>query len=104
MKYNLFKALIFDFLWRTRNPHADIEIDGWVRATMRYCFPDWVEWTTEVTMKDVDSQVEELKKEWAKDDPKPEIIEHPSDGSEAQELLGGALEIKSPWSRDGDQG
>jgi len=28
---------------------------------------------------------------------KPIIIEHPSDGSRAQDLLGGELEIKAPW-------
>jgi len=26
------------------------------------------------------------------------MVEHPADGSKAQELLGGAMEIRSPWS------
>jgi hypothetical protein len=25
------------------------------------------------------------------------LVEHPPDGSAAQELLGGAMEIRSPW-------
>ena len=32
--------------------------------------------------------------------PKPIIIEHPPDGSRAQELLGGAIEIKAPYKTD----
>jgi len=27
------------------------------------------------------------------------IVEHPPDGSKAQEVLGGAMEIRSPWSK-----
>jgi hypothetical protein len=40
-------------------------------------------------------------KNWDKQEPtKFEVIEHESDGSKAQELLGGAMEIKSTWRRD----
>jgi len=48
-------------------------------------------------MSDVDEQIESIQKEWASEDPKPTIIEHESNGSAAQELLGGPLEIKAPW-------
>ena len=27
------------------------------------------------------------------------MVEHPADGSKAQEVLGGAMEIRSPWSQ-----
>jgi hypothetical protein len=27
------------------------------------------------------------------------LVQHPADGSKAQELLGGAIEIRSPWSQ-----
>jgi hypothetical protein len=88
---------------------------------MDNCFPDWVEWKTELTMKDVDRQTEDLKQQWR--DAENEsirkkvsnifsesevtthdentgavLIEHPPDGSKAQDLLGGTMEIKSPWS------
>jgi len=32
----------------------------------------------------------------------PHFIEHPSDGSEAQELLGGAIELKNDFLQDDD--
>ena len=49
--------------------------------------------------RDVDTAIEEF----TSDLPsviieEPIFIEHKSDGSEAQELLGGAMELKSPWS------
>jgi predicted metal-dependent phosphoesterase TrpH len=70
-------------------------------------------------MEEVDKQVEEIKEEWKQEElqatleraqeafPEAEVslhndqgavlIEHPPDGSKAQDLLGGAMEIKSPW-------
>ena len=71
-------------------------------------------------MRSVDEQAESIKEQWRDDeneairekvsnifsDAKVTIhneqgavlIEHPPDGSKAQELLGGSMEIKSPWS------
>ena len=98
MKYNALNAIIYDILWRVCDNYPSLRQNPLIKQIMDHCFPDWVEWKTETTMKDVDRQVEEIKEEWAKDDPKPEYIEHSPDGSKAQELLGGAMEIKSPWS------
>lgn len=72
-----------------------------VRMIREYCFPDWVAWKTEQTMAKVDRQIVEITKEWEVQDAakyiKPIIVEHKPDGSRAQELLGGTLEIKAPW-------
>ena len=65
--------------------------------------PDWVEWKTEATMQDVDRQVEDLHKQWAiaeQTEQAPVITEKPSDGSAAQELLGGELRIRAPWVQE----
>jgi hypothetical protein len=93
-----------------------------VAQILEHCFQDWVQWKTESTMQDVDRQVEEIKETWKEQENQkivedfqeryPEakvtlhdantgavLIEHPPDGSEAQSLLGGAMEIKSPWSK-----
>jgi hypothetical protein len=120
-KYNLLNAVIYELLLSVRDLFPGVIHNTWVALLMSHCFPDWVEWKTEKTMKGVDRQVEEVTKEWqAQDNQKvvekfqevypeakvtvhdPEtgavLIEHPPDGSEAQELLGGAMEIRSPWS------
>jgi hypothetical protein len=81
------------------------ELNQWVRMVRHYCFPDWVEWKTERTMKSVDSQIEEIQEMMAAEDHekyvKPIVIEHTPDGSKAQDLLGGTLQIKAPWVDNG---
>ena len=51
-------------------------------------------------MKNVDKQVDKIQEQWNEEDRSqdPIIIEHKPDGSKAQELLGGTMEIKSPWT------
>lgn len=72
-----------------------------VKMIRENCFPDWVAWKTEQTMAKVDRQIVEITKDWEVKDHdtyvKPIIIEHQPDGSKAQDLLGGTLEISSPW-------
>lgn len=85
---------------------------------MKYCFQDWVEWKAETTMASVDQQAEKLKQDWKaqenqkflqqvqKENPNCKVtihdpatgsvfIQHPPDGSLAQSLLGGDMEIRS---------
>lgn len=58
-------------------------------------------------MKNVDRQIAEIQDamQYEHDQKyvKPHIIEHAPDGSKAQELLGGALQIKAPWADDGNE-
>lgn len=125
MKYNLLNAIIYDVLWRLCDSFPSLRGKKWVRFLMDNCFPDWVEWKTELTMKDVDRQAEDLKQQWRDEEneairekvsklfPDAEVtthneqgavlIEHPPDGSKAQDLLGGIMEIKSPWSLPDDE-
>jgi len=121
MKYNALNAVIYDILWRVCDNYPSLRQNPLIKRIMDHCFPDWVEWKTETTMKNVNRLVEEVKNEWRKEENEavrekfqeayPEakvtthdevtgavLIEHPPDGSKAQELLGGAMEIKSPWS------
>lgn len=72
-----------------------------IKMIRSHCFLDWVEWKTEQTMAKVDRQIVEITKDWEVQDHdtyiKPIITEHKPDGSKAQDLLGGTLEISSPW-------
>lgn len=72
-----------------------------IKMIRSHCFPDWVAWKTEQTMAKVDRQIVEITKEWEVQDHdtyiKPIIIEHQPDGSKAQDLLGGTLQISAPW-------
>jgi hypothetical protein len=125
MTYNVLNAIVYDVLWRFCESYPSLRSNTLVKMAMAHCFPDWVLWKTELTMKDVDRQTESLKEEWQKEENEairekfqeafPDakvtthneqgavLIEHPPDGSKAQELLGGAMEIKSPWSLPEDK-
>ena len=120
-KYNLLNAIVYEILRVLTEHWPDLKRNPWVTRALAYCFPDWVEWKTEKTLKGVDRQAEKITKEWQEQDNQkvvdkfqevyPEakvtvhdsntgavLIEHPPDGSKAQDLLGGAMEIRSPWS------
>lgn len=96
-----------------------------IKRILENCFQDWVNWKTQDTMRSVDKQTEEIKEQWKKEDNEkiverakemfPDakvslydedrgavLIEHPPDGSIAQSLLGGAMEIRSPWLINAD--
>lgn len=121
MKYSLLNAIVYDILWRLCEAYPSLRPNSLVKMAKDHCFPDWVEWKTEMTMKSVDSQVEDLKAQWNTQEnqkivhkvqeayPNSRVtlhdeqtgavrIEKPSDGSEAQNRLGGEIRIKSPWS------
>ena len=120
MSYNVLNAIAYDVLWRLCDSFSSLRSNTLVKMAMAHCFPDWVLWKTELTMKDVGRQTDKLKEQWRDEENEatrqkfqeslPDskvttyneqgavLIEHPPDGSKAQELLGGTIEIKSPWS------
>lgn len=57
-------------------------------------FPTWVDYKTYHTMRSVDRQIEEI---W-----KPSEIDKPifTEEEHGETLLGGSMELKSPWSDD----
>ncbi len=122
MKYSLLNAIIYEVCRILIENGTLSRNNSIVARILEHCFPDWVEWKTEMTMKDVDRQTEKIKADWKEQENQnivkefqekyPEakvtlhdtntgavLIEHPPDGSKAQELLGGTIEIKSPWSK-----
>jgi hypothetical protein len=122
MKYNLLNALLYEICLAIVEYKPELKRNWVIDKILEHCFQDWVAWRTEQTMRDVDQQAEDLKVKWKEEENKliverfqkqyPEakvtlhdentgavLIEHPPDGSKAQELLGGAMEIKSPWSK-----
>ena len=101
MKYNLVNAVAYEITEMLLSMDPRWQSNHWVKLIRAYSFPDWVMWKTERTMADVDKQVEEIQQAMEKHDYetyiKPIVIEHEPDGSKAQELLGGTLQIKAPW-------
>ena len=102
MRYNIWNAVAYEVTNLLINHDNRWHNNSIVKMIRSHCFLDWVEWKTEQTMTEVDQQVVEIQKEWKRIDDykyvKPIVIEHKPDGSKAQELLGGMLEIRAPWS------
>jgi hypothetical protein len=59
-------------------------------------FKFWVEWKTELTMRDVDKQIEEMFLEPEVD---PPVF---SEELEGETPLGGKLELRAPWLDEDD--
>lgn len=99
--YSVFAALVYELLSSLIVLFPSLKTNIWALRILKHCKDDWVSWKTENTLHKVDKQIEQIQKVWAseKKDNK-EFIRHNPDGSKAQELLGGTIEIKSKWQRD----
>ena len=98
MNYDPIKALIYEFLRGVSEGKPFLRGNLLVKAFMNGCFDDWTLWRTAVTMSDVDMQAASIVERWDADsEAEFELIEHAPDGSKAQDLLGGAMEIKASW-------
>lgn len=99
--YNFWFALTYELVQELVQHFVSLRQNKIIKQILIYCKEDWVLWKTELTLKKIDLEVEQLKKDWEKEEPpKFLIIEHEPDGSKAQQLLGGELEIKSTFKRE----
>lgn len=103
--------------------NSSLALNPIIKRILEECFQDWVNWKTADTMDSVDRQTAQIQEQWKKEENQkivekaqemfPDakvslhdentgavLIEHPSNGSLAQSLLGGTLEIRSPWLLD----
>lgn len=101
MKYNIWNAVAYEVCQLLIDHDPEWRKNFIVKKILSHSFLDWVNWRTERTMKTVDHQVKQIHFEWDAKNPrqsKPTYIEHEANDSEAQQLLGGAIEIRSAWS------
>lgn len=101
--YRLWAAVAYELLRLLCDHGSSLWHHPVIKALMEAWRPDWVEWKTKSTMQDVDQQVDELHERWAaaeRIEQAPIITEKPSDGSNAQQLLGGEMRIRAPWVQE----
>lgn len=105
--YNIWNAAAYEITNIIIEYNRKMEMNPWIKQIRLHCFPDWVAWKTERTMKSVDKQLNEIRsqldQEYEEKYVKPIIIEHKPDSSRAQQLLGGELHIKAPWLDHGNK-
>ena len=100
-KYNFWFAITYEILNDLADHFKSLKQNKIVKLILNYCKHDWILWKIESTLASVDIQAEQIKKSWEKTDPpRYLVIEHEPDGSKAQELLGGAIEIKSNFKKE----
>ena len=99
--YRLWAALVHELARLVCDERPNLRHRWWVKALLAETHPDWVEWKTELAMREVDQQIAELHQLWDQEQAKaqaPVITKAAPDGSKAQQLLGGELRIRAPWS------
>lgn len=99
--YRLWAALVHELARLVVDERPSLRHRWWVRALLDTTRPDWVEWKSELAMRDVEQQIAELHQLWDQEQAKaqaPVITEAAPDGSKAQQLLGGELRVRAPWS------
>ena len=99
--YNIWFALCYELIHGISEYYPNLKKYKLIKMLLNYCKHDWVLWRIESTLANVDKDINRLKRDWeAQESPKATYIEHPPDGSKAQELLGGAMEIRSNFKRE----
>jgi hypothetical protein len=99
--YSFWLAITYEIVLALSDHYKALKRNKIIKMILDYCRHDWILWKVQETLSDVDKKAKEIVKEWEKEEPKKyTIIEHKPDGSKAQELLGGTLEIKSNFRRD----
>ncbi len=96
--YSIWGALFVEFFLVLTRAKPELKKNKFLAKMAQYWWPDWAEWKTERTMNGVDDQAADLVKAWEEQDTAgPIYTEEPSDGSKAQELLGGPMRSRRPW-------
>ena len=94
--YNFWLAICYEITKALTEHFKGLRRNKIVKLILNYCKHDWVLWRIESALRDVDKQIDELHREWDRQEkPKSEYYELPPDGSKAQELLGGEMGIRS---------
>jgi hypothetical protein len=98
--------------------HPPLAFNPLIKRILEENFQDWVEWKVAETMNSVDRQVSSIQEQWRAEENKEIVertqemfpdskvvlhdektgtvfIEHAADGSQAQSILGGAMEIRT---------
>ena len=103
MDYNKLNALVYEAIQFISRFWPSIKLNPLVKLALENCLEDWVEFRTQVTLKELDEDIEELHAQWDQEEAEHfeyVFTEEEPDGSEAQKLLGGPMRLSAPWNSD----
>lgn len=99
--YNKLNALTYEIIQFLLIFYPKLIFNPWIKRTLEWCRVDWVEFRTQIVMTEVDKQLEDIYDLWEEEEYAKYLnsfyTEEEPDGSEAQNLLGGAMRRTSWW-------
>mgnify|MGYP006908311724 FL=1 len=102
MQYNRFNAFLYELILFIDRLRPGFKNKPWVQKICQNCLDDWAEFRTQVTMAELDEDIEEIHAAWDREEAEhfePLFYEEPPNESEAQRLLGGPMGLKAPWKK-----
>jgi ribosomal protein L15 len=80
----LINALCYELAMAAIERWPKLAFFPWMKLLLAHCRPFWAEWKTQITLKKVDEQAEQLKEQWEKEE-----REHKAEAlaTKAQELF-----------------
>lgn len=72
----------------------------WLRAIHANWFDIWVAWKTDLTMRDVDRQAQQIVDDWYADKPGPVDDHFYREVMEGETPLGGEMRLTARWEQD----
>ena len=100
IEYNRFNAFVYQLTEFIGTFWPKFKRKPWVRKIRTYCFLDWCEWKAQLTMKDVDDQIDKYHERMDRDlseEFNPVFEEEPGDGP-----LGGPMRLRASWKTEED--
>ena len=67
-KHTVFNALCYELAMWAAEKRPSLRLQPWFIALINWCRPDWAEWKTQQTLKEVDEQVVALVELWEKEE------------------------------------
>lgn len=64
----LFNALLYELVVRLSIRFPSLKNSTWSQLLIANCRPDWMQWKTEFTLRQVDQQAKAIKEKWEEQD------------------------------------
>lgn len=101
MQYNKLNALVYEVIEFICRFKPNLKRNPWISRARENCLPDWVEFRTQVLMKQLDEEVQELHEDWITEEAEhfdPIFLEFEFAEESDKTPLGKPMGLSSAWS------
>ena len=100
--WEILQALTVDVIRRLWDDGQHVN-NKWLRAIHANWFNLWVEWKTDLTMRDVDRQTAQIVEDWYGDKPGPVDDYLYAEVMKGETPLGGEMRLTARWEQEDEQ-